>query len=95
MVLTGLHSHKERRKGQYLIWFGQRREAEVSVDDDAVARRGRRRCVEEDDGSRAQLISPPPLPLSHAVTRSSFQIRDFDLVLPVKNRVKYLELMDF
>ena len=51
--------------------------------------------MEEDDGSRAQLISPPPLPLSHAVTRSSFQIRDFDLVLPVKNRVKYLELMDF
>ena len=70
------------------------------MDDDAVARRGRRRCVEEDDGSRAQLISPPPplslsLSLSHAVTRSSFQIRDFDLVLPVKNRVKYLVLMDF
>ena len=34
------------------------------MDDDAVARRGRRRCVEEDDGSRAQLISPPPLSLS-------------------------------
>ena len=37
---------------------------EVSVDDDAVARGGRRRCVEEDDGSRAQPISPPPLSLS-------------------------------
>lgn len=80
MVLTGLHSHKERRKGQYLIWFGQRREAEVSVDDDAVARRGRRRCVEEDDGSRAQLISPPP-PLSLSLTPLRVLVSRFGILI--------------
>ena len=54
---------------------------EVSVDDDAVARGGRRRCVEEDDGSRAQLISPPPLSLSLSLTPLRVLVSRFGILI--------------